>query len=312
MNIRIVEKSVLSSDKTHMLKGVVYLPVSNPIGFLHVVHGMTEHIGRYDRFMCEMAKNGYICFGYDHLGHGHTAADETELGFIASENGWERLCEDVGVFADSVRHEYDDKLPYCLLGHSMGSFIVRLSATKYVKPDKLIVMGTGGPNPVAGMGNFVAKLLKKLYGERHISPLLDNMAFGSYNSKFKDEKDPKSWLTKDVSVREKYKAEKLCTFKFSVSAMQDLITLNKNCNLDAWFKSAANGCPILLVSGALDPVGNNGKGVKAVYNKLMLNGADVTIKLYENCRHEILNDDCYTEVLSNILQFLNSEVTVHG
>ncbi len=303
MNIQIVQKQVLSSDKKHHLKGIIYLPVANPKGLLHVVHGMTEHIGRYDKFMCEMAENGFICFGYDHLGHGQTASED-ERGFIASENGFERLCEDVKVFSDSVRAEFGNELPYYLLGHSMGSFIVRLAAVKYVKPDKLIVMGTGGPNPVAGMGILVAKALKKMYGERHISPLLDKMAFGSYNSKFKKENDSKAWLTKDITVRDRYRNEPLCMFKFSVSAMQDLITLNKNSNLGEWFKSASQVCPILLVSGVLDPVGNYGKGVKTVYNKLKSQGANVTLKLYDNCRHEILNDDCYATVIDDICNFL--------
>lgn len=311
MEFKIIEKRVLSCDKIHKLNGIIYLP-ENPKGYFHIVHGMTEHIGRYEKFMKEMAQNGFICFGYDHLGHGHTVNDETELGFIAHSNGFEKLCKDVGIFAESVRNEYGRHLPYYLLGHSMGSFIVRLAAVKYIKPDKLIVMGTGGPNPVAGLGISVAKLLKKLYGERHISPLLDKMAFGSYNAGFKGENDPKSWLTKDEEIRKKYKADKLCTFKFTVSAMQDLITLNKNCNLKEWFNAAASVCPILLVSGKLDPVGENGKGVEKVYNSLKDNGADVSMKLYENCRHEILNDDCYEAVVSDILEFASCEVANIG
>ena len=310
MEIKIIEKKVLSSDNVHHLNGVVYIP-ENPVGLFQVVHGMTEHIGRYDKFMKEMAQNGFVCFGYDHLGHGHTVNDETELGFIAHSNGFEKLCKDVGIFAESVRNEYGN-LPYYLLGHSMGSFIVRLAAVKYIKPDKLIVMGTGGPNPVAGLGITVSKLLKKFYGERHISPLLDKMAFGSYNANFKSENDPKAWLTKDTEIRKKYKAEKLCTFKFTVSAMQDLITLNKNSNDKTWFLNAAKTCPILLVSGEFDPVGENGKGVKKVYNSLKDNGANVSMKLYENCRHEILNDDCYKAVVRDILEFVNCEVAVNG
>lgn len=303
--MEIIEKSVLSSDKVHMLKGKVYLPEGEPKGIFQVVHGMTEHIGRYDTFMQKMAESGYICFGYDHLGHGHTAENDGELGFIAHENGWERLCEDVGIFADNVRKEYGEALPYYLLGHSMGSFVVRLASVKYTKPDKLIIMGTGGPNPAAGVGILAAKLIKKIKGERHVSPLLESLAFGTYNNEFKSENDSKAWLTKDIAIREKYKSEKLCMFHFTVSAMQDLITLNKNCNLPQWFKSAAVVCPILLVSGDLDPVGNNSKGVIAVFKALKKQGAFVTMHLYENCRHEILNDDCRDKVIADILSFIS-------
>ena len=150
-----------------------------------------------------------------------------------------------------------------------------------------------------------AKLIKTIYGEKHISNFLQSMAFGSYNNKFNAENDSKAWLTKDVEIRKRYKQEKLCMFRFTVSAMQDLITLNHNANSKKWFKKAAKVCPILLVSGSLDPVGDNGKSVQAVYDSLKKENADVTLRLYENCRHEILNDDCYEAVLTDILKFLN-------
>ncbi len=303
MNIKVIEKEVLSSDNLHKLQGKIFIPDVNPIGLLHVVHGMTEHIGRYDKFMREMAEKGYICFGYDHLGHGNTGAKDGVYGFFAHENGWQLLAKDVAVFANSVRDEFGRELPYYLLGHSMGSFIVRLAAVDYITPDKLIVMGTAGPNPVANMGIFVAKVIKKIKGDRYYSKLLDSLAFSNYNKRFKDENDPKSWLTKDITVRDKYKAEAFCSFRFSVSAMQDLITLNRNCNTKQWFESCAKVCPVLLVSGEFDPVGEDSKGVNVVYDNLKSNGADVTVKLYKNCRHEILNDDCYDEVVKDIISF---------
>ena len=71
-----IKYSVPSSDGVHTLAGVVYLPDGEPKGLLHIVHGMTEHIGRYDKFMSEMAEQGYICFGYDNLGHGYTADEK--------------------------------------------------------------------------------------------------------------------------------------------------------------------------------------------------------------------------------------------
>ena len=83
MSYKIIEKRVLSSNKKNNLVGKVYLPEGEIKGYFHVVHGMTEHIERYDSFMAELAENGYITFGYDHLGHGRTAKNDSELGFIA-------------------------------------------------------------------------------------------------------------------------------------------------------------------------------------------------------------------------------------
>ena len=119
MSVTKREYRVLSSDGVHNLAGVVYLPEGEAKGFFQVAHGMTEHIGRYERFMQDMAEAGWICFGYDHLGHGHTVNDDSELGFIAKNGGWELLVKDIKVFSDAIIAEYSEgkeKLPYCLMG----------------------------------------------------------------------------------------------------------------------------------------------------------------------------------------------------
>ena len=302
--IRTIEKEVLSSDKEHMLKGIIYLPEGAPKGLFHVVHGMTEYIGRYDTFMRELAEEGYIVFGYDHLGHGKTASDE-ELGFIAHENGWQKLIDDVFIFGNEVRKSLNgEKLPFILMGHSMGSFIVRLTAAKYNHYDKLIIMGTGGPNPAAGAGLGICGLLKGIKGERAYSKFLYSMAFGAYNKGFEQENDPYSWLSVNKENRDRYRVDRLCTYLFTISAMQDLVRLNKTSNDKSWFESIDKKKPILLVSGAEDPVGEHSKGVKKVYDGLKASGANVSLKLYEGYRHEILNDYCHDQVVADIKAFI--------
>jgi alpha-beta hydrolase superfamily lysophospholipase len=192
------------------------------------------------------------------------------------------------------------------MGHSMGSFIVRLAAEKYVNPDKLIVMGTGGANPASGAGIALCSLVALFKGDRHISKFIDKMAFGGYNNKFKGDADAssKSWLTTDQSIRNKYLEDNYCTFKFTVSAMGDLMTLLKNCNRGAWFREMAKKTsPILLVAGEDDPVGNYGKGVCQVEEKLKKHGAKVECILYKGGRHEILNDVMYERVREDIIEF---------
>ena len=295
----------LSSDGEHKLCGRVYLPSGEVKGYFQVVHGMTEHIERYDRFMTDMAENGYLTFGYDHLGHGKTAINDSELGFIADKNGWELLARDVKVFFDAVKAKYPHcGVPYYLMGHSMGSFIVRVSAERFVKPDKLIIMGTGGPNPAAGAGLALIAIIKLFRGKKHFSRLIDGIAFGSYNKRFGggSEADPKPWLTNDESVRKKYYADKLCTFNFSVSAMGDLITLIKLSNSGKWFKSVPD-VEMLLVSGEDDPVGDYGNGVRAVEKRLLEQGKRVKCILYKGARHEILNDFTYEDVRNDIIVF---------
>lgn len=304
MNIKKLEKHVLSSDRIHQLAGVVYLPDSAPKGLFHVVHGMTEHIGRYDRFLRDLAAAGYIAYGYDNLGHGHTARDVSELGFIAHKDGWKHLVRDVEIFDRAMREEYGRELPLYLMGHSMGSFIVRMSAVMSNYYDRLIIMGTGGPNPAAGIALLRIKSLKRTKGERAYSGLMEKIIFGTYNAKFRKEHDLRAWLTKDVSVRRAYDADPFCTFRFTVSAMQDLLELNHRCNRPTWASSVDKTKPVLLLSGAEDPVGENSKGVIKVFNSLRDAGVNANMLLYPNCRHEILNDDSYPQVLEDILNFI--------
>ena len=235
--MEIVESSVLSSDGIHYLRGRVYIPCGEVKGYLHIVHGMAEHIGRYDPFMKSMTEQGFICFGYDHIGHGMTAG-ESELGFIAPSYGWKYLCKDVEVFASHIRAQYGE-MPYYLMGHSMGSFIVRIAVTMGSKPDRLIIMGTGGPNPAADIGIALCRIISALFGEKHVSGFINKMAFGSYNKRFPAEGEH-AWLTNVESQRLNYENDPLSGYDFTVSAMADLMLLNRNANADSIFKNTSN------------------------------------------------------------------------
>ncbi len=301
---------VPSSDGLHTLAGVLYLPDGEARGYFHIVHGMTEHIGRYDRLMCEMADAGYICFGYDHLGHGYTAKDERELGYIADKDGDRLLVRDVKVFSDAaIAHCKKDygELPYYLMGHSMGSFVTRLAVERYVHPDRYIIMGTGGKNPAAGAGLALVALVKLFCGGHHVSPLIYRLAFGSYNKRFGGGRaeDPSPWLTRDDEVRRRYYADRFCNYSFTVSAMGDLIRLMKHANRAEWYRSMPD-IPILLLSGDQDPVGNYGKGVCQVADGLCKQKKNAACILYSDARHEILNDSTYEAVKRDILTFLEA------
>ena len=304
MAVEVKERAFPSTDGIHTLKGKMYIPEGQPKGIFHLVHGMTEHIGRYDAFLREIAEAGYVCVAYDNLGHGNTAVDDSELGYIAKKNGWKLLAADVNAVGNAVKNEYPG-LPYYLMGHSMGSFIVRLTAAKYPDlPDKLIVMGTGGPNPASGVALGLINTIGFFCGKRHISPLIEKLAFGDYNKGFGDGTNG-DWLSKNPEVRRIYNADKFCNYHFTVSAMHDLVKLNREVNLSKWFKRIGKSkLPILLVSGADDPVGEHSKGVKTVNQKLVKKGADVRMKLYDDNRHEILNDTARDEAIADILAFI--------
>lgn len=304
MTYEIKSIEVQSTDNIHTLKGLVYIPEGEIKGIFHLVHGMCEYIGRYAHVFSALAERGYICCGYDNLGHGKTARDESELGFIANRDGWKYLVRDVKAFEDALRKMYPD-IPLYLMGHSMGSFIARIAAENYGGDiEKFIICGTGGPNPAADFGLLATDIMRLLRGEKHKSRLVNKLAFGTYNKRF-DGDSEFEWITTDREVINKYAADKYCNFKFTVSAMHDLVKLNQLANRPTWFKNMRKDLPVLLISGRDDPVGSYGKGVTRVYNKLKAaNVKDVTLKLYDGCRHEIHNDSCKEEVIKDILEFI--------
>lgn len=304
MEFEIRTLPLTSTDNIHTLVGKIYIPKGEIKGLFHLVHGMTEYIDRYDHLFTFLAQNGYVAFGFDNLGHGKSVRDDSELGFIAHKNGWKYLVHDCIAYSKAVKEMFPQK-PLILMGHSMGSFITRL-AVEYAPDiyDKFIICGTSGPNPLAKFGLIYAQLVKFMQGEKHVSNIVYNLAFGSYNKRF-DGNTNYEWLTKDHQIIDKYAADKYCTFKFTVSAMIDLMKLVSGCNRSDWYKTIRSNLPMFIISGQDDPVGNYGKGVTTVYNKLKNQDKNVTIKLYKNCRHEIHNDSCKDEMFSDILSFLN-------
>lgn len=308
MSYEIKAIEVQSTDNIHTLKGIIYIPDGEIKGIFHLVHGMCEYIERYAHVFAALSERGYVCCGYDNLGHGKTARDLNELGFIAHRDGWKYLVKDVKAFEDAVKKMYPDK-PLYLMGHSMGSFIARIAAENYGDEiEKFIICGTGGPNPAAPLGLLATDIIGLLRGEKHRSKLVNKLAFGAYNKRFDGDSDFE-WITKDRDVITKYEADKFCNFKFTVSAMHDLVKLNQLANRPAWFRNMPKALPVLLISGSDDPVGDYGKGVTKVYERLKAAGVkDVTLKLYDGCRHEIHNDTCKDEVIKDIADFLDAYI----
>ena len=304
----IKEGRTLSCDGKNQLYYKIYVPEGERKGVLQVVHGMVEYIGRYDAFMREAAERGYLCFGHDHVGHGNTAPNAEELGFVAHRGGDHVLVEDVQTVADAVCREYPFE-KRVLLGHSMGSFVARLYAAEH--PEGLaacIFMGTGGGNPAAGAGKTLAGTIRAFRGERHRSQFLNRMMFGSYNKKTEN-LTGRDWLTKEIDVQRAYDADPFCTYLFTVSATQDLLNLLTGCNAQSWYEKLDRNLPVYLVSGAEDPVGGYGKGPQEIRDRLIETGhTDVTLRLWEGDRHEVLNETDRDAVKRELFDWIAAKI----
>ena len=271
---------------------------------LQISHGMCEYIGRYEHFAEFLTAHGFIVCGNDHLGHGRSAENDDMLG-VMPRNGGEILPEDVHELTLIMKQKHPD-LPYFLLGHSMGSFVARIYLTKYgTELDGAIIMGTGGPESPAAAGKLFAKLVGAFKGSAYRSKLIDKVAFGSYNSRFGKDCSPKAWLTRDDDIVARYCADKFCTYLFTVDAFYSLFDMLGSVSRKDWASKLPKNLPILVTSGEQDPVGNYGKGVRTVFERIKAAGVvDVTLKMYPDDRHEILNELDRDNVYADILNWL--------
>lgn len=265
-------------------------------------HGMAEHIDRYDSFAKVLVNNGFIVLGYNQRGHRFT--DEKEnYGYMGDCDNFDILVSDLNEVIDYVKVKRPNISVY-LFGHSMGSFV----STRFIElhKDKLsgvVLCGTGrNPNFVLNLGAFIASIIRVFRGNKHRSKLINAMAFGAFNKKFAPNRTEFDWLNTNNDEVDKYINDEWCGGIFTLSYYHDFF---KGCiKVTKELNNIRKDLPILLIAGDKDPVGNMGKGVKAVYNDLVKFKNDVQIKLVEGARHEILLEDKKEEVMQTILDFL--------
>ena len=308
--IEIKDFTFPSSTGRNIIHACIAEPESEPRGIVQIAHGIAEHIGRYADFMRFLAENGFIAVGNDHLGHGHSFSDPSNLGFFAEQNGWDRVVDDMDILHDLVAREHRE-LPYIFFGHSMGSFLVRTYAIQHPsKPDLIILCGTGHMSRVkVNAGCTTAAAAVKMFNARRAGDMLNNIAFGSYNDGFDNVRTNFDWLNSDPDEVNRYIADPLCGFIPKIGLFRDMTGGLKFITDPANIKKMNKDTPVLFISGWDDPVGERGKGVRRAYKAFADAGINhLHIKLYPKARHELLNERCRDEVMNDILGWINEKI----
>lgn len=274
---------------------------------VQIVHGMGEHINRYDEFASFLADHHTTVYGNDHRGHGKTGERQEHMGHIADKNGFEKVVKDLHEINQLIEEEHPG-IPVILLGHSMGSFLARRFIQLYgEKIDGVILSGTGShPGFAIKLAVFIAKLERTRLGNRTPSKLLNMLIFGQYVKSVNNPETKFDWLTRDKNKVQKYINDSLAGTTPSASFFLDLFNGLDIIHHPKELQSIPKDLPILFISGTEDPVGNKTKGVFQVMDAYYQAGINnVTAVFYEEGRHESLNEINRNTVFKDIYQWLS-------
>lgn len=302
-----------SRDGEHKLHAIKWIPeTEKPICILQIVHGMTEHIGRYDSFARFMAGKGILVVGDDHLGHGLSVKEGEIRGYFCKEDAATVLVRDEHRLKKMMQEQYPG-IPYIIFGHSMGSFILRNYLARYGSGiDGAIIAGTGMmPRRQIIFAWTLATVIGIAAGPKHVCRGLDKIAFGFYDRGLQaGPEDSGNWLSVNPENVKAYRQDPMCHFVFTANGFQTLMKLIWNLYDAEKLKQMPKDLPVLFASGQEDPVGNYGRDVEKVFRSFEELGMEqVQLKLYPGDRHEILNEADREDVYGDIYRFILQNVT---
>ena len=304
--MKVTDRHFLSADHKNHIHVKIWEPEGNVQGVIQIAHGMIDYIERYTAMAEYFAKKGYVVAGNDHLGHGDSVLTKEDYGYFTEKNASRCVVEDMHKLTAIMKKKYPD-VPYFLLGHSMGSFFARRYLTVYKDGiDGVILLGTGAPKDAeVRLGYLLADTICRQRGTRCRSKLLYEMSLGNYNRKFKPVKTPYDWLSRDEKKDRDFGDDPLTDFIFTAGAYRDFFeVILKTAKLEKAGKMRTD-LPILILSGSKDPVGEETKGVRRVYERYDKAGAeDLSIGFYEDARHELLNELNRDQVSADILEWI--------
>jgi len=288
------QKQIFSFDNSPIELNI-YDDIKNPKGCIQLIHGMQEHCGRYEHVAKFFNDNGYIVFTYNQRGHGEKAVKSNMAGRGTSDIYTECVKDAIAV-SEFISKNYP--YPLIVYGHSFGSLVTQKYIQQCHIAKKVILSGTAnGSDAVFGLGRFMTGMMT-IFGKHRPATLIEKMSFGNYTKQFPD----KNWLSRDKKVDDAFKADPLCGIPFPVSFYRSLFKnlgkLNKN------IAKIGKDTQILIISGACDPLGRNGKGITKLYKLMIKKGVNATMKLYPGCRHELHNELNKEEVFNDILEFI--------
>lgn len=299
-----------SRDGKTKIHAVRWVPEGKVVCIVQIIHGMAEYIERYEELAQYLGEKGILVTGDDHLGHGKSVGKDGTYGYFCEQDPATVVVRDVHRLKKMTQEEYPG-IPYVILGHSMGSFILRNYLFRYgTGIQGAIVCGTGSqPKALVKVSKMIAALQGVFLGQKHVAKMIDRLAFGSYNKKIPGARTSVDWLCTEESVVDAYVKDEFCGFTFTVNGFKTLFTLLDRLNREENLNAMPKNLPVHFIAGDMDPVGNYGEGVRKAYEDFQKVGMErVSLKLYAGSRHELLNEKDKFKVYEDIYPWIMERV----
>lgn len=304
------KKEIVMSDKNVNVFHS-WLPESEVKACVLLSHGMKEHAARYVELAKKLCEKNIAFFAEDHRGHGETASlaeknSSGKFGYLADKDGFFRVVEDIHEEICLVKSMYPGKKLF-IIGHSFGSFITQGYLEKYGNEvSGAIICGSAGPRLLTvTFAKIFSNIIAAFKGKKNPSPFIEKLAFGPYNSKIKNPYTNVAWLTRKNEVIDKYLQDPWCTFECTSSFYCDLFHGLKTIHQKKNMKKIPVSLPVYLIAGTDDPVGSYSKTVSKLFKIYHKNGiSDLSISLWEDCRHELYNELNGDEIMNDSLEWI--------
>lgn len=297
-------ENIISEKDCLQLEVAILEPKEKPKGIVQISHGMSEHKERYYEFMKYLSENGYICVIHDHRGHGASVKNKRDLGYFYTED-INYIIDDLYQITKYIKNKYPD-LKINLFAHSMGTLVARGYLKKYDdKINKMILSGPPTENSMALLGLMIAKFLNLFYKKNVPNKLLNNLTFGNYS---KDVNKKNEWICLNEDIVEAYNKDELCGYIFTTNGFINLYKLMINAFKKNNWNMKNKNLPIYIIAGRNDKVIQNEEKFTKLSKFITERGyKNVQSKLYNDMKHEILNEKNNKIVYKDILDFIENE-----
>lgn len=258
---------------------------AEPVGVVQIAHGIGEHAKRYTAFAEALAGAGFAVYADDHRGHGETGrrqhgGDLSKLGRLGP--GGLRATEAAILQLTGIVRDRHPGLPVIMFGHSWGSLMTQRLLNEHPRAWDAVVL--------SGSAYRTFKHLES-------GPLNARWAGPAANGF--------EWLSRDPATAEAFLADPLC---FAGDVLKHFGVAD---GLRLYGKPGAGlapEVPILIVSGSDDPL-SRGDGLQLLADAYRARGVrDVSLKIYPDARHELINETVRDEVFADITTWMLERV----